>query len=40
MEWLAAMAEGWVWCAVGAAGAIALGILASTLVAALEMDAG
>ncbi len=40
MEWFAAIPEWWVWCAAGAAGAIALATLASILEAAFELDAG
>ena len=39
MELLAAMPEWLVWCAAGAAGAIALATLANILDAALELDA-
>jgi len=40
MELIAAIPEWLVWCAAGAAGAIALATLASMLDAALELDAG
>jgi hypothetical protein len=40
MEFLGAMPEWLVWCAVGVAGAIALATLANVLDAALELDAG
>jgi len=39
MDLLAAMPEWLVWCAAGAAGAIALAALANILDAALELDA-
>lgn len=40
MDLLAVMPEWLVWCAAGIAGAIALAALASTLDAALDLDAG
>jgi hypothetical protein len=39
MQLLTALPEWLVWCAVGAVGATALAVLASSLVAALELDA-
>jgi hypothetical protein len=40
MDFFAGMPEWLVWCAAGAAGAIALASLASMLEAALDLDAG
>jgi hypothetical protein len=39
MELIAALPEWFVWCAAGAAGLLALAALASTLDAALDLDA-
>jgi hypothetical protein len=39
MDWFAAMPEWLVWCAAGAAGAIALAAIARILNAAFELDA-
>jgi hypothetical protein len=39
MDWLAPLPEWLVWCAAGAAGALALAAIASILNAAFELDA-
>ena len=40
MDWLFANAEWLVWCAAGAAGALAMAAVARVLCAALDLDAG
>ena len=40
MEWVSEIPEWRVWCAAGAAGAIALYVIVNLLGAALDLDAG